>query len=297
MICVLLSTYNGEKYLKEQLESLQKQKEVELKIFVRDDGSNDATHEILDEWQKNNKLTWYKGENIGFARSFIDLLKNAPDADYYAFCDQDDIWLPEKLETAIKKMELLPSGPQLYCSNLFIYRDGKNEGVWWKNKPVINLFRGLVQNVATGCTIVCNTLLRDIVVQNLPLSVKYHDFWLYHTALLFGNIYFDENAYIYYRQHKKNIIGAKSRKIDRLQSRIKSLKSIKQQNYREYEAVQLLNVYGNLISFEQRRIIERVVNYKKTLRNRLALLFSRKYVMHNFVDTFWLKMRIIIGHI
>lgn len=297
MVCVLLSTYNGEKYLEEQLNSLIKQEGVELRILVRDDGSKDRTHEILDKWQKGNKLIWYRGENIGFAKSFIDLLKNAPKADYYAFCDQDDIWLPEKLKNSINKLKLLPCGPQLYCSNLFIYRDGKNEGVLWKNIPKIDLYRGLVKNIATGCTIVCNNLLRDIVIQNYPHSVKYHDFWLYHTALLFGDVYFDQNAYIYYRQHKKNTIGAKYRKIDRLQSRLKSLKTIKRQNYREDEANQLLIVYGNLISKEQRKVIDKIAHYKKTLINRLSLLFSCKYVMYNSVDTFWLKMRILIGHI
>ena len=129
MIYILLSTYNGEHYLNEQIESLVRQVDVNYKILVRDDGSKDSTHVILNKWQQLGFLTWYRGENIGFAESFMDLVQKAPKADYYAFCDQDDIWLPNKLKAAVEKLELLKSGPQLYCSNLFIYRNGYPKGI------------------------------------------------------------------------------------------------------------------------------------------------------------------------
>ena len=90
-ICILLSAYNGEKYIEEQLESLVGQQEVAADILVRDDGSSDKTHEILDKWQNKGLLKWYKGENLGFAKSFMDLVQRAGDYEYYAFCDQDDI--------------------------------------------------------------------------------------------------------------------------------------------------------------------------------------------------------------
>lgn len=122
MVCVLLSTYNGEKYLEEQLNSLIKQEDVELRILVRDDGSKDRTHEILDKWQKRGHINWYEGKNKGAAQSFMDLIYNAPEADYYAFCDQDDVWLPEKLKVAIDKIrESNEAMPCMYISSTF----------WW----------------------------------------------------------------------------------------------------------------------------------------------------------------------
>lgn len=297
MIYILLSTYNGERYLNEQIESLVNQAGVNYKILVRDDGSKDSTHMILNKWQQRGFLTWYRGNNIGFAESFMNLVLNAPPADYYAFCDQDDIWLPNKLKTAVEKLELLKSGPQLYCSNLYIYRNGINEGKWWKNKPIINLYRGLVQNVATGCTMVFNHALRELVVAHRPKNLKLHDFWLFHTALLFGDVYFDENAYILYRQHGLNQIGSKTRLIDKVQSRIHSIRTLSKQHYRENESLQLLECYQGMILNSDLEILKDVAYFRYSLRRRLNLLFNSKYVMNNWFDTLMLKIRIILGYL
>ena len=104
-VCVLISTYNGERFLEEQIASIIAQKGVEVDILVRDDGSSDMTCSLLERWQKEGKLKWYKGENLGFARSFMNLLKTASGYDYYAFCDQDDIWLEDKLQRAVTALE------------------------------------------------------------------------------------------------------------------------------------------------------------------------------------------------
>lgn len=297
MICVLLSTFNGEKYLDEQLASLKRQEGVDLKILIRDDGSIDATAEIIKKWKLNHPalIDFIQGKNIGFAESFMELVVKAPKADYYAFCDQDDIWLPNKLKTAVEKLKLLKSGPQLYCSNLFIYRNGINEGKWWKNKPVINLYRGLVQNVATGCTIVFNHVLRELVVAHRPRNLKLHDFWFFHTALLFGDVYFDENAYILYRQHGLNQIGSKTRLIDKVQSRIHSLGTLSKQHYRENESLKLLECYQGMVLNSDLETLKNVAYFRYSLRRRFNLLFSSKYIMNNWFDTLMLKIRIILG--
>lgn len=295
MICVLISCYNGEKYLEAQLESLLQQKDVSLKILVRDDGSTDRTQEILDAWQERGLLTWYQGKNIGFAKSFLDLLAHAPVADYYAFCDQDDIWLPEKLANAKAWLELMSQGLNLYCSNLYIYRDGKNEGLWRKKVPKLDLHHSLVENVATGCTVVFTNRLRDIVIKYLPSNVRLHDFWLYQTAMIFGEVCFDEQAYIYYRQHDNNQIGANSRFIDKVKCRMRSLLTIRQQHYRQEEAQNLLRCYSEIMTEAQKGVVSVVANYRESMRYRIRLLFSTKFVMNNSIDTFWLKVRVILG--
>ena len=100
-----MSSYNGEMYLDEQLESIVAQKGVMTDILVRDDGSSDHTCDILDQWQQKTSLRWYSGENIGPARSFMDLLRQSGDSCYYAFSDQDDYWLSDKLKVAVDKLE------------------------------------------------------------------------------------------------------------------------------------------------------------------------------------------------
>ncbi|MBR7166470.1 MAG: glycosyltransferase [Bacteroidaceae bacterium] len=105
MVQVLMSTYNGMQYIREQLQSIYAQQGVDLSLLVRDDGSTDGTLQLLDEEQQAGRLSWYSGKNLGPAFSFWDLLHNAPEAPYYAFCDQDDVWDADKLAVAVAAME------------------------------------------------------------------------------------------------------------------------------------------------------------------------------------------------
>ena len=101
-VVILISTYNGEKYLAEQLDSLLNQTYQNIKIFIRDDGSKDKTIDIIKEYQKKSeKIFLTEGKNIGFINSFFELLKLSNNADYYAYCDQDDVWMEDKIERAV----------------------------------------------------------------------------------------------------------------------------------------------------------------------------------------------------
>ena len=116
--CILLSTFNGEKYLEEQLDSLKSQTFKDVFVLARDDGSSDSTKEILLR-NESETFKWYSGENVGAARSFMLLNNDAPEADYYAYCDQDDYWFPEKLEAAVNILEKSNNKLKLYYSNDF----------------------------------------------------------------------------------------------------------------------------------------------------------------------------------
>ena len=105
-LIVLMSTYNGEKYLREQLNSLVTQKFKPDQIMIRDDGSNDSTMDIIKYYADSYKfIKYYQGENLGPAKSFMELINKAEDADYYALCDQDDVWFDDKLSTAVDTLE------------------------------------------------------------------------------------------------------------------------------------------------------------------------------------------------
>lgn len=125
-IQILMSTYNGERYLKEQLDSILEQdckdKGIECTLLVRDDGSKDGTQKILEEYAKkySTQIEWYQGENKGVIQSFFELLQRADDtASYYAFADQDDFWMPDKISSGISSIQKLEqkedSRPYLYC--------------------------------------------------------------------------------------------------------------------------------------------------------------------------------------
>ena len=122
-VAVLMSTYNGENYMKEQIESILNQRgNFELDLWVRDDGSTDATKKILMQYEIEKKLHWYEGRNLKPALSFMDLIKHCENYDYYAFADQDDYWMPDKLLTGIMQIKDIKT-PSLYCSNAELVDD------------------------------------------------------------------------------------------------------------------------------------------------------------------------------
>ena len=114
-----MSSYNGEEFIREQIDSILGQEGVETALHVRDDGSTDSTQEILEEYRKQGKLRWYTGDNLKPAKSFMDLIATVEtDAEYIALSDQDDVWLPEKLKTATEALKEFPKDrPAMYYGN------------------------------------------------------------------------------------------------------------------------------------------------------------------------------------
>lgn len=222
-VCVLMSTYNGEKYLAEQIESILNQKGVIVYLFVRDDGSTDNTVDILKKYQSENKLEVYQDEeNLGPANSFMKLLYDSFDYDYYAFADQDDIWLEEKLFVAIQKMKEKNNLPTLYCSNQLIYKDNRVKGVRFLHEPEHGLIEAICGNVFSGCTMVFNKELADVIKkkQHRPnsdvLRMRMHDTWVIAVAECIGDVIYDQNSYIKYRIHENNTVGLKKGKVKRV---------------------------------------------------------------------------------
>ncbi len=296
MITILLSTYNGEQYLEAQLQSLTTQEGVESQIVVRDDGSSDSTCEILERWQSQSLLRWSRGERVGFARSFMLLLRGAPPSQYYAFCDQDDIWLPNKLLFGVEAIAR-GSKPMLYCSNLRLF-DGVAEGrLMHPLSPTLTLARSLVSSVATGCTMLFNAPLREILLGSEPRRLVAHDLWTYHTATLLGEVHYDPRAYILYRQHGGNEIGGRGSLKERWSKRMRSLRRLECQHYREVEARELLSCYRGLLEAKQVESLRCVALYRESFWTRVRLLFSRSFVAQSLEATLWVKVRIILGYL
>lgn len=220
-IAILLSTYNGEKFLQEQIDSIINQTNQSWQLFIRDDGSTDKTLKILEEYTKNPKINWInkdKPMNLGVIKSFFDLLSNA-EADYYMFCDQDDVWLPDKIELTLKKMKELETSnlnkPILVHTDLTVVDKDLNvisESMIKSQDldPNATFGRLLVQNSITGCTVMINEPLKE-ACENIEISkVQMHDWWFALIASAFGEIGFVSKPTILYRQHGNNQVGAKS---------------------------------------------------------------------------------------
>lgn len=215
-VAILMCTFSGERFLKEQLDSFANQTHKDWTLWVSDDGSTDQTLEILRTTQAQwgeDRLKIVTGLSKGFARNFLSLACRAEiEADFFAFSDQDDIWLPKKLSRAIGLLEHLPQDkPALYGSRThLINAQGEIIGISKLIPHDLSFHNALVQNVAGGNTMVFNQHLRDVLqFAGADLDLVSHDWWLYIVVTaLKGNVLFDRQPFINYRQHKHNLVGA-----------------------------------------------------------------------------------------
>lgn len=289
---ILLSTYNGEKYIKDQIESLQKQKGIELSILVRDDGSTDSTTKMLSEWQDEGILKWYQGKNLGPAKSFMNLVCNSSEADYYAFCDQDDVWEEDKVLRAIEKLEKNSSSkPSMYFSKAQLVNENL---VPVKNnkypKRAYTFGEALIKNNCTGCTMVFNRMLLEIIKKYQPSFLTMHDYWIYLVCLsIGGTVIYDEKSYIKYRQHNNNVVGGKRKIIKEYCNKYMML--VNRCKDRSKLAKELKYGYYSLMPDENRLIIDKVTYYDKSIKYKLKLIFDKNIK----TNTLWNNILFIIA--
>ncbi len=217
---VLLSTWNGEQWLAELLASLEQQTFSDWELVVRDDGSSDKTAELLREWQQRHpdKMVYLDvgSQNVGSTLSFSHLV-TVSRAPYLMFCDQDDVWFPEKIAVAYdaaKKLGDIYGGqlPLLVHSDLVLVNEKKallHESFWdWRGLDVHQPKRDyLLTNTVTGCTTLFNRAAARKVFP-VPEGVQYHDRWLGLVCAWFGVVHPLNQALVFYRQHEQNVVGA-----------------------------------------------------------------------------------------
>ena len=222
MTAILMSTYNGERYLAEQLDSVIAQTDTEWRLYIRDDGSTDGTVSILHAYaEKDSRLTVITdGENLGACRSFERLLAQSGKADYYAFADQDDVWLPDKLSiclSSIRKEETAsPGKPVLVHTDLKVV-DRQLQPIapsFWQYGGIVpdildnNIRFIAICNSVTGCAMLMNHAARECALPFLP-NVFMHDAWIALAVLKAGGrIISIPQATLLYRQHTDNVCGA-----------------------------------------------------------------------------------------
>ncbi|MGN1313975.1 MAG: glycosyltransferase family 2 protein [Lachnospiraceae bacterium] len=298
-IVVLMSAYNGEEYIHEQIESILAQEgSFEMKLWVRDDGSQDRTVEILQEYEKKQQLILVRGENLKSAKSFLQLLKVCEEGDYYAFADQDDYWFPNKLEKAIEMLGT-EEKPQIYFSNAELV-DSKLQGlnrVVYRREPAADLYTVMCAPNVLGCTMVYNHEAAKLIRKKaMPKTVSMHDSYLAGVCMAVGGkIIYHEWISMKYRQHDRNVIGIKHNYTAIIRQRLKEIFTEADIGI-DQQAGEILKNYAEIIPVENKGFIERVENYKKSILSRLALACSRKpkYITKNMAFT--IRMSIFFGN-
>lgn len=299
-ILVMLSSYNGEKYIAEQIDSILSQTVNDIDILIRDDGSKDGTIEILENYSlkyKNIKLVL--GENLGVIRSFFTLVKIAKlNYDYYMFADQDDYWVSNKVEKMIAEFKKFSKNEKLgYCSNLILVDKYLNfMKIQYNNELRPSLQNSFLENIVTGCTYAANKnmfieLKKDIQdidpwVENLMM----HDAHFYFLTCLYGRLIYDKNSYIYYRQHGNNVIGMEKNFIKRNSKRIKNFFRKNRKNIKINYLSFILKRYGEKLPVVEKNMLLELLNNYSNFILRLKTMCKVSFVRQNKYEALCLKI-------
>lgn len=273
-IIIIMCTYNGEKYIREQIDSILHNTYQDFTLIICDDASTDGTCDIINEYQEQYperiKLRLNK-KNAGVIHNFLSPLLEEK-AEYYMFCDQDDVWLPDKIEVTLqlmKKMEkecesVIPItvfsdakvvDEQLSMQSPSFHRTGKLD----VNK--VDLAHILMENKLIGCTMMFNQAVAKKVRQ-IPGNARMHDWWIALITASFGKIVYLDQATLLYRQHEKNVIGNQSF-FSYFKNRVTSLNMQKKVIANTIgQAEEFYGLYKHELSVKERKLMKRFISLK-----------------------------------
>ena len=299
-----MSTYNGERFLKEQIDSILSQEGVEIRLLVRDDGSKDHTCEILSDYaSRHQNIAWKACKNVGFVKSFSALVRMAlnketgiqgdretrrqgdKEIDFYAFADQDDIWMPKKLITACRALSGKDaSKPNLFTSNsMQIDAEGRELELFHKGpEPRFRKGNVLVFGTEQGCSMVFNRRAMELYAECEP-QLTWHDRWLYHICYFLGSVTYDHHPLFYYRRHEHNALAnhqvaslaGEPRKIVRVYRIL--FKEPPVTNHVEM-AKEFYDLFGPMLDAADQKLFRRFIACRHSVVSKIYMLFSRHFV-------------------
>ena len=296
-VLVIMSTYNGEKFINEQIDSILAQKDIDVTLHIFDDLSKDSTVSIAKEYEKKNKnvKVHINEKNKNFTYNFLDALfsfKDEQSYDYYAFADQDDFWVENKLISAINKIKEV-GNCTLYSANLKIVDQNlEYAGNNMMSTRYVNKHYDIIcKNIVTGCTAVFDNDFKNLVTKHYPENIYLHDYWLALIANYTKGAHFVYDIcpdYILYRQHGTNLIGENKgglikrafKLIFKKKDPIKSTRNLVKRFYELFE---------DDILESDKKIMNRFANVDK-FKNRFVLFFK---VRSNY--SFKLKIKMLIN--
>lgn len=291
-----MSTYNGGNYISEQIESILTQENVDVELLIRDDGSIDDTINIINAISEKHtdKIRLIIGKNLGYEKSFLNLLLNAKNADFFAFADQDDVWDSDKLFIAIQKLNEFQQTPALYYSNVRVTNAQLQYSHDIKDRRYDKKVCKLLNSGAIGCTIVLNKNLLEILQKYHPKEKWPHDYWIMTVALYVGIVYYDSYSHMSYRQHSKNVTGGDIELKHRANKLIQGVKGYYKNRWSSL-ALELLNGFSEDIAPSDKIILEYFRDYQKNISYKIKLLTQNSITKNNLIKDFFLKLSILLN--
>lgn len=302
-VLVMLGTYNGEKYVSEQIDSILSQEGVLTHLLIRDDASNDSTPSILSDYKMRypERIQLILGDVNLFPHNYEEIAKNVDieEFDYFAISDHDDVWMKEKLQVAIDMLHTLPDDkPSLYYSNLAVTDEKLNFrfNAYEKGKIASTPESCFVDIAASANTFVFNKLTMDIY-QNGPIKDGFFgDVWLQLVVFFVGNVVYDDVPHLLFRRTGNNVSGAREKGIFLWISRIKRIKTEKESNTHMHSEMAsfLLECYADRIDEDKKYILKAISNYNKSFTDKIRLLFSNKIKSLSHARNITFKGRILL---
>jgi rhamnosyltransferase len=293
---VLMSTYNGEVFLDDQLRSIFAQEGVSVAVVVRDDGSTDTTEQVLERWRGSARLTWAAGENLGPAASFMRLVSEAPPAQYYAFADQDDSWDPDKLSVAVDRLAGVQAGrPALYFSEKRVVdRELRPLNLTSPAAPRRSFGSSLLLSAGSGCTMVFNRALLEILRQHNQPAPGMHDHWIYKVCSAVGGaVVYDPVPHLSYRQHGSNVVSADESVKKRLVTWWQRARS--GDRVAGSEAEELLAAYSALMPGENQEIARLASSYRQDWSTKWRLLTDPRFRTGRVVSDLAFQLAVLVN--
>lgn len=302
-ILVLMSAYNGEKYIEEQIKSIFNQKgNFDIHLSIRDDGSKDNTISIIEKLiKKYDNIELIIGRNIGCNSSYFELFKHASTKKnyyyYYALSDQDDIWLESKLLTGINRiLKESIDGPILYGSPSYLVKDdlvpyGTTQ---YKNKE-ISIYNTIIQNIVPGHSQIFNRQLLELLIIKVDINNVYvYDSWITNVATVFGTVLFENKPNTLYRMHNENVVGYGNSKFNWINERIKRIQNgdIKKQ---VTQIEMFYKTFNKKLDNCSRIELTSFLNSRKNINSRFKYLLKTKLYRQRRSETFFFKLLYLFG--
>lgn len=298
MVNILLSTYNGANYIRKQLESIIAQTYEDYKVYIRDDGSTDNTSDIIEQTirasGKQEKFVFIKGENLGFCKSFFELLKNSTDGDYWAFCDQDDYWRPEKIQWAVAMMEEKTEELPLMYSGNFYFVNQNMEYIKDYNLDLkgYDFRKSITSSICYGFTCVINGRLRELLLKSNFQNIQSHDWYAAMVATAFGGIIADRRIVAFHIVHNNNDSPTN------LWEKIKrGLQLFGQESFYTMNCREFYDSYRELLNAQQENLLKKFLNYRYNLVDAMYKTFYPKRWNNSIIVEIVQRCLMLIGKI
>ena len=298
---VLMSTYNGEQYIEEQIYSIINQIGVKSHLTIRDDGSTDNTVEIIKKIEKEypEKIRVHLGNNIGYRKSFLNLLYLVEEkSDYYAFSDQDDIWLENKCLIAIQQLEQQDQDINLYvCSPTICDQYMKPMFINDMSLTENSIFSYFIRSRLPGCCMVFSKQLKILVKKyinkiGIENNVPDHDFIVGAIAYAYGTVLKDEHSYILHRRLDSSITSGGKGILDRFRTEFNIL--FRKKGMKSSVAKNLLLFNQNLLDEDTKKFLESIKTYNNNIFNTINLIRNPEFTSGNRLLDIETKLKILI---